>query len=138
MALVDLIAQYGVNTDTPKASGSSELGKDDFLNLLVTQLKNQDPLEPMKNEEFIAQLAQFSTLEQTIAMNQSITNLLSLQTLSNASSFIGHNIAWIDMDGQEQSGTVLEVELFSDGPLLNVDGTTLVDPAQVISIGQAI
>ena len=67
------------------ARNTSELGKTDFLNLLVAQLANQDPLEPAKDTEFIAQLAQFSTLEQMQMLSQSYAN-------SQASSMIGKYI----------------------------------------------
>ncbi len=51
------------------------LGKDQFLQLLVTQLKNQNPLDPMKDTEFIAQLAQFSSLEQLVSIREGVTKL---------------------------------------------------------------
>ena len=59
--------------------GEERLGKEDFLNLLITQLKYQNPLEPMKNSDFIAQTAQFSALEQMQKLNQSMESQMSLQ-----------------------------------------------------------
>lgn len=56
---------------------TSNLGKDEFLNLLVTQLQYQDPLEPSKDTEFIAQMAQFTSLEQMQNLNNSFTNFMS-------------------------------------------------------------
>lgn len=55
--------------------GSKELGKTEFLNLLVAQLKNQDPMNPMDNQQFIAQLATFSSLEQLMSINEAVTSM---------------------------------------------------------------
>ncbi len=57
------------------AKSTQELGKDEFLKLLVTQLQNQDPMNPVDNEQFIAQLATFSSLEQLISINKAVTKL---------------------------------------------------------------
>ncbi|AIS52522.1 flagellar basal-body rod modification protein FlgD [Thermoanaerobacter kivui] len=67
-------------------TSKDQLGKEDFLKLLVTQLKNQDPLSPMDDKEFIAQLAQFSTLEQMQNMNSSFNAVRAI-------SLIGKNIS---------------------------------------------
>ncbi|HHY41914.1 MAG TPA: flagellar hook capping protein [Thermoanaerobacterales bacterium] len=68
--------------------GSTYLGKDDFLKLLVTQLRYQNPLEPMDNKEYIAQLAQFSSLEQMQNLNVQIANLSAISTIGKTAKAI--------------------------------------------------
>lgn len=72
------------------------LGKDDFLNLLVAQLRNQNPLEPLSNTEYIAQMAQFTSVEQLMNLASEMTALR--QNLGMASQLIGKRVEWIDMD----------------------------------------
>ena len=67
---------------------NSDLGKDAFLKILITQLSNQDPLDPLKDKDFIAQMAQFSTLEQMTNMNKSIEQMNAL-TKGSAVNYIG-------------------------------------------------
>ena len=62
-----------------KKTASNVLGKDDFLKLLMTQLQNQDPSNPVEDTEFIAQMAQFSTLEQITNMNSTMERFIQLQ-----------------------------------------------------------
>ena len=72
----------GVNSSDPlsfSANQGSALGKDAFMDLLVTQMKNQDPLEPTKNEEMLAQLAQFQSLDEMSQLNDNIVGLAVLQ-----------------------------------------------------------
>ena len=80
----------------PKAAtGSQSLGKDAFLQLLVTQLKNQNPLSPQDNGAFVAQLAQFSSLEGINTLNDSVNNISSNFSSSQAlqaSSLVGRSI----------------------------------------------
>jgi flagellar basal-body rod modification protein FlgD len=64
------------STKPPTSTANDSLGKNAFLQLLVTQLKNQDPLQPQDNSAFLAQLAQFSSLEQLQQINQNTTQLL--------------------------------------------------------------
>lgn len=88
---------YGTSGSTTSISNSnSELDKEAFLMLLVTQFQYQDPLNPMEDKEFIAQLAQFSALEQSMAMNENITNLMNLtamQTSIHITNYIGKEVS---------------------------------------------
>lgn len=68
--------------ETPRTTGSGELGQGDFLKLLVTQLKHQDPLKPMDNTEFVTQLAQFSLLDQSAKQGQLLQQSLDAQNAS--------------------------------------------------------
>mgnify|MGYP000889809420 CR=1 FL=1 len=111
-------------------STASTLGKDEFLKLLVTELSNQDPLNPMDDSDFVAQLAQFSTLEQMTNLSETADNASNTLSSSQAVSMLGHDITWTDSDGKSQTGTVSGVT-FSDGvPTLKV-GSTSVDISDV-------
>ncbi|TBN47092.1 flagellar hook assembly protein FlgD [Pseudomonas sp. BGI-2] len=85
----------GLTVATNSATGKKALGKDAFLQLLVTQLKNQNPLEPQDNGEFVAQLAQFSSLEGITTLNTTVSgiagNYNSSQALQ-ASSLVGRSV----------------------------------------------
>lgn len=83
--------------NSQRKTGSSSLGKDDFLKLLITQLANQDPTNPMQDREFISQMAQFSSLEQMTNMNTTMQKFIDSQqqnTLIAYNQFIGKEITW--------------------------------------------
>lgn len=106
-----------VNGRTPK----TELGKDDFLQLLITQLSHQDPTAPMEDTQFIAQMAQFSSLEQMTNMSSSFTKLNSLFTGSEASNAVGKNVD-IGMGESTVSGTIAAASR-GDYPQVLVNGS---------------
>ncbi len=97
--MVDAVTNNGSFSDVMTNTPSQELGKEEFLQLLVAQLRHQDPLEPMQDTEFIAQMSQFSSLEQLINMNKNLTNSIDLdymtsQSIANsmATSLLGKTI----------------------------------------------
>lgn len=94
---------FGADPTTRKAKGSN-LGKDDFLKLLVTQLQYQDPLNPMDDTDFIAQTAQFTALEQ-------MQNLNNATILGQATNLIGKDVEATDKNGVMVQGTVTGVKV---------------------------
>ncbi len=75
---------------------TQELGKDDFLQILMTQLQNQDPTSPMEDKEFIAQMAQFSSLEQMTSMTSELGRLTSLLASGQAAGLLGKTVELMD------------------------------------------
>ncbi|MCR8642188.1 flagellar hook capping protein [Paenibacillus sp. N1-5-1-14] len=88
----DVIGKPASGQPTKKEPGSV-LGKDDFLKLLITQLRNQDAMQPMQDKEFIAQMAQFTSVEQLGNMTSELK--LLRQSLGSASSLIGKSVTWM-------------------------------------------
>ena len=113
------------------ASNKASLDYDTFLQLLIAQMQNQDPTEPMDSSEQIAQLATFSQVEQTIETNKNLEALLQSNSLSQASAIIGKTVS--SLDG-ETTGVVKEVQIMSDGAVAVLeDGTKMVvGPGMVI------
>ncbi len=125
------------NVSTTDAA-SSELNKYDFLKLLATELQNQDPLDPLDNKEFIAQLAQFSSLEQMQNMNSSLQSIddsmqqfmtgqaQSAQSMliTQAAALIGKQVT-AEVDGNEIEGLVESVFIEDSVPYALVGGGKL-------------
>ncbi|WP_342663281.1 flagellar hook assembly protein FlgD [Paenibacillus daejeonensis] len=92
---------YSKNNVSLTKPKDDTLGKDDFLKILITQLKYQDPMQPMQDRDFIAQMAQFSSVEQMMNMSKEMTSLR--HNMGTASSMIGKTIEWSEFDQQGQS-----------------------------------
>jgi flagellar basal-body rod modification protein FlgD len=91
------------------AGQGKQLGKQDFLKLLMAQLQNQDPMKPMDDTQMIAQMAQFSALEATQQLNATIQNSNNVQTVAQAGALIGKYIQAAQADGSTTSGAVTGV-----------------------------
>ena len=96
------------------------MGKDEFLKILITQLQNQDPTSPMEDKEFIAQMAQFSSLEQITNMAGQFEHLANLMGANQAVGVLGRYVEIVQGDNQVQ-GLVQEVTN-GDNPQVMVNG----------------
>ncbi|HEY9856687.1 MAG TPA: flagellar hook capping FlgD N-terminal domain-containing protein [Stenomitos sp.] len=119
-------------------SKASNLGKDDFLKLLVTQLRFQDPMQPMEDKEFISQMAQFNSLEEMQNLNKNLTAQNEFAQLSQASSLIGKTVA-IKTDSEHFAGKITEVRRVDSVLKVMVqplDGSTPAQPYDLNTIDQ--
>lgn len=111
------------------------LGKDDFLKLLVGQLKNQDPLNPTSDTDFIGQMAQFSQLEQTTNMASANEELIAQQRGARAVALIGRTVTYPDATtGALTTAVVQRVEWTAGNPSLTVGGVAGIDPDSVTAV----
>jgi flagellar basal-body rod modification protein FlgD len=101
---------------------SASLDKNDFLKILITQLTHQDPTQPMDDKEFVAQMAQFSSLEQMTNMSQGLTKVADLVARSQAVSLLGNAVDLTDESGNTVSG-IVDAVTSGDLPQLLVKGT---------------
>ena len=103
------------------ASQRAEVTRDDFLKLLITELRSQDPMEPMKNEEFLGQIATLNQIESYATLTDSLRSLQHSGDLANASSMIGKAVIGITDQGLEGGGIVSRVVVL-DGQVRLVVG----------------
>ena len=96
--------------------------KEMFLKLLVTQLRYQDPLNPTDSSQFLAQSAQFTSLEKMQDVADQTAALLSAQVSFGASGMVGKHVTYLDGDGNSVHGDVQSVAFDANGPMLLVDG----------------
>lgn len=98
---------------------SNSIDQEDFIRLFLAQLQFQDPLEPVDNREFLAQLAQFSALEQSRQLSQNTSDMLSMNAATQAVSLLNRQVDSSSVGGA-RSGTVIAVQFGADGPELSV------------------
>ena len=116
-------------SSTESAMQANPMGMEDFLKILLTQLTYQDPLKPMDNQEFVTQLAQFTSLQQTQEMNDKMGQLLTAQASMQSVGLLGKTVDITTQTGAS-SGTVSALSFSSGEPRLTIklpDGSLLTD-----------
>lgn len=138
------------NSKTSFAAENSNgnMDKDDFLKLLITQLQNQNPLEPMNDTEYVSQIANFSTLEQMNNMNKSMeqsTQFMAQDALMQLSGLIGQDVTWQTLvnantpneDVQTGRNEIMSVKKDTQGNIMvELDSGRWIDGRQVVNIGE--
>jgi flagellar basal-body rod modification protein FlgD len=115
----------GTSTTTDPSSTAAttqQVDKDLFLKLMVTQLRNQDPMNPTDSSQFLAQTAQFTSLEKLTSMADQSSQALSAQLAFGASGLVGKSVDYTDATGAQTNGKVDSVRFTSTGPVLSIGG----------------
>ena len=131
-------AQTGV-TDTKKTGTKSngDIDKDMFLKLLVTQLKYQDPLNPASPDEFMAQTAQFTTVEKLTQLAEDSANAAIGQRMTTASALIGKAVSFLSEGGLPEAGVVVSARITDQNEImLNLGGGKEISLLEVKAMGQ--
>jgi flagellar basal-body rod modification protein FlgD len=108
-----------LNEQGNNAVRNNNINQEDFIRLFLTQLQFQDPLEPVDNREFLSQLAQFTSLEQSRQVSQNTTDLLSMNSSTQAISLLNRQVEVSGLSAPF-SGTVTAVSFTATGALLTV------------------
>jgi flagellar basal-body rod modification protein FlgD len=127
----------GVSSSTATISSASQkmgLGKNEFLKLLTKQLQNQNPLEPMDNAGFIAQLATFSQLEQLINMNESFSSFMNSSTKSSALFMLGKEVKGTTVDGTTVVAKAMAVEFKEGKTIVTLEGDIKVPFENILKV----
>jgi len=119
---VDAIGSV-LNQSDANATRQNTINQDDFIKLFLSQLQFQDPLEPVDNREFLAQLAQFSNLEQTRQTSQNTEGLLVMNSSAQALALLSKTVD-VNVNGAATTGTVIAVSFTTSGPELSIQSTS--------------
>ena len=96
---------------------TSDVATSDFLNLLTIQLKNQDPIDPVKQEDFISQLSQFSMLEEIESLNSSFEQILQIEQLNQGIGLVGKQAEYLNTETGERSTGIVQQMFADQGPV---------------------
>ena len=133
-------ASSGVATDAtgnPLVNPTTQMDENSFLKLLVAQLQYQDPLSPTDSQAFVQEQAQFSMVEGILNVQKALKSLTATTQLGQDIELIGKSITYANPDGSTSKGVVAGVSTDSTGLLTLTVGGASVDPATIVSIGEA-
>jgi flagellar basal-body rod modification protein FlgD len=121
---------------TTTAKKDSPMGQEQFLQLLLTQLQHQDPLDPVSNADFTAQLAQLSSLDSFQQLNSQLAEMLVLQELNQGANLIGKQVVFQQADASELGRGIVESVNVKDGKVQLIVGANTIELNQIRGIEQ--
>lgn len=136
MQILPLTSASGTSSTQNPATPTSAvktLGQDDFLKLLAAQMQAQDPMDPMKDTEFVSQMASFTSLEQMKDLNGSLQTFATQQNAIGAQNYLGKTVSLFDPTNGAVTGTVSGVTFAAGTPQIVIDGNSY-DPSTITSI----
>jgi flagellar basal-body rod modification protein FlgD len=137
MSAVNAIGGTGSAGEAARATNSeAELDKNQFLDLLVAQMKNQNPLSPTNSQEYVSEMAQFSTLEQLTNVAAGTEEQNQMETVSQSLSLVGKQVTYIKEDGTLAEGKVESVDFGEEGFSLSVNGEAGIQPGNVTKVAE--
>jgi flagellar basal-body rod modification protein FlgD len=125
------------STNSTTSTSSAGVDYNTFLRLLIAEMKNQDPTNPMDTSQYMSQFAQLSSVEQAMQTNNKLDALLSSQSLSQANGLIGKTVSFTDSTGASFSGKVASVSINSDGSVATLENGTKVAIGPGLTISQS-
>lgn len=137
MEILPIGAQFEPNAGQQSLGDASTLGQEDFLQVLVAQLRNQNPLEPQSDSDFFAQIALFEQLTSLNRIDGALRTFVERSRIGQASGLLGREILTIaGTEAEPITGIVEGVEIHEGVPMLRV-GDTIIDVDSVIAVGLA-
>ena len=126
----------GPSASKPGGSSNLSLKSEDFINMMLTQLQNQDPLDPADNEQLLGQMSQIGQLESAQQLQESLGKLVLQSNLGASGNLIGKTVTGVDHLGDVSEGTVTSVKVVDGDVQLELDTGRTISMSQVQSITQ--
>jgi flagellar basal-body rod modification protein FlgD len=123
----------GATQSSGKTSSTTNSLQDTFLQLLLANLKSQNPMEPMSNEQMVQQMTELNSLQELQKISLALKSMSKTNDFMSATGLVGKTVTYLDGDEKEQTGTVDSISINGDNVLLNV-GSAEVSLSQIVSV----
>ncbi|HEX8325402.1 MAG TPA: flagellar hook capping FlgD N-terminal domain-containing protein [Tepidisphaeraceae bacterium] len=131
---INSLTNSAANAGTAAAGKKKSLEASDFINMMITQLQNQDPTEPTKSADLLAQMSQIGSLQSSTELQSSLKTMTLQNSISNAAALIGKTVAGKDAAGEDMDGVVTSVKVVDGELSLQLDSGQSMSMNNVLSV----